>query len=184
MEDKFKNKYRISSTRLSTWDYGSHGSYFVTICTEKRVQYFGDIIQNENQSETQNAALLRPTEIGSIAIKNWLAIPEHFGFVELDEFTVMPNHVHGILFINKPDKIDWEPNKFGVQSQNLGSVLRGYKASVKAFATTDGIEFGWQAKFHDRVIRNEQELRNIRQYIFNNPQQWLLNGDDNEESLP
>ncbi len=124
--------------------------------------------------ETQNIASLRATAIGTIAIENWISIPEHFPFIELDEFVVMPNHVHGILCINKPDKHDWQPNKFGVQSQNIASVLRGYKASVKTYATTNQIEFGWQARYHDHVIRDEFELIRIRYYISNNPAKWLI----------
>jgi len=90
----------------------------------------------------------------------------------------MPNHIHGIIFINKPDKVDWNYNKFGAQSQNLGAVMRGYKASVKTYATTNNIEFGWQPRYYDHVIRNEKEYLNIGGYIVDNPQQWLLNGDN------
>ena len=183
MEDAFKNKYKISSARLPGWDYGSHALYYVTICTKDRLKYFGEIIQNTNINpetqnvETQNFASLQPTLIGEVAHNNWLDIPNHFPFVELDDFVVMPNHVHGIIFINKPNKTDWQINKFGSQSQNLGSIVRGYKASVKTYATINNFEFAWQSRYHDRVIRNQQEYLNIREYIFNNPEQWLLNGD-------
>ena len=127
--------------------------------------------------ETQNIASLRRTDIGEIAYENWLAIPDHFSFVELDEFVIMPNHIHGILYINKPDKADWQVNKFGVQSQNLASVIRGYKSSVKTYSTINNIEFGWQPRYYDRVIRDEREYLNVKEYIYNNPEQWLLNGD-------
>ena len=181
--EKFKNKYRIPSARLSTWDYGSQALYFVTICTKDRIKYFGDIVvvetqniasppQNINSQETQNIASLRATRIGEIANENWQKIPEHFPFVELDEFIVMPNHVHGILFFNKPDFKEWTPNTFGPQSQNLSAVIRGYKASVTTYATTNQIEFAWQPRFHDHIIRSEEELNNIRQYILNNPWNW------------
>jgi putative transposase len=176
MDDKFKNKYRITPARMPSWDYGSHGLYFVTICTKDRLHYLGDIISNTSQ-ETQNIASLQRTDIGEISEKNWLDIPKHFNFVEVDEYVIMPNHIHGILFINKPNKTDWQMNKFGVQSQNLASIIRGYKASVKAYATIHNIEFSWQPKYHDRVIRDEKEYSNIRAYIFDNPEQWLLNGD-------
>jgi putative transposase len=181
MNDKFKNKYRISSARLTNWDYGSHGLYYITICTKDRVHYFGEIEQN---IETQNIASLRMTHIGKIAYNNWLYIPNHFSFIEVDEFVVMPNHVHGILFINKPNKIDWELNKFGTQSKNLASVIRGYKASVKTYSTINNIEFTWQPKYYDHVIRSEKEYLNIREYIFNNPEQWLLNGDNQDNLSP
>jgi len=189
MDDKFNSKFRIPSTRLPHWDYGSHGLYYITICTKDRVPYFGEIITEEHSgiinSETQNIASLRRTFIGDVAYANWLEIPKHFPFVELDEFIVMPNHIHGIIFINKPDKVDWKPNKFGVQSQNLAAVIRGYKVSVKAYSTINNIEFSWQPRYHDRVIRNEKEYLNIREYIFNNPEQWLLKGDiDDNPILP
>lgn len=208
--EKFKNKYRIPSARLQTWDYGSHGLYFVTICTKNRQHYFGEIVvetQNfaspndafENITsqiiippetkniippglDTQNFASLRPIPIGEIAIENWNKIPEHFPFVELDEFIVMPNHVHGILFFNKPDFKEWTPNKFGPQSQNLGSVIRGYKASVTTYATTNQIEFSWQPRFHDHIIHSEEELNRIRKYIIQNPSKWK-NDRDNEQGL-
>lgn len=90
----------------------------------------------------------------------------------------MPNHLHGVLFINKPEKYTWEHNRFGAQSRNLASVIRGYKASVKKHATLNNIEFEWQPRYHDRVIRNEEEYANIRQYISRNPDHWLNDPDN------
>src|SRR3989339_126401 len=71
MSDKFKNKYRVPTTRLQNWDYSSNGYYFVTICTKDRKHYFGEITNNE----------MRLSEIGKIAQKYWLEIPNHFLFV-------------------------------------------------------------------------------------------------------
>jgi REP element-mobilizing transposase RayT len=172
---------------MPSWDYGSNGLYYVTICTKHRLNYFGEIVSEQNLQvgngvETQYFASLRKTIIGEIAHNNWLDIPNHFPFIELDDFVVMPNHIHGILFINKPDKTTWQVNKFGRQSQNLASVMRGYKASVKTHATINNIEFAWQPRYYDHVIRNEKEYINISEYILRNPQQWLLNGD-NEDNL-
>jgi putative transposase len=141
------------------------------------MHYFGDVV-----AEADGTALLNKSTIGQIAHNNWLDIPNHFSFIELDDFVIMPNHIHGILYINKPDKISWELNKFGKQSQNLASVVRGFKASVKTYATTNSIEFDWQPRYHDHVIRNEKEYLNICRYITNNPGEWLLNGD-NEDNL-
>jgi putative transposase len=90
MVEKFQNKYRIASARLQSWDYGRNGSYFVSICTKDREYYFGDIIEGKMQL----------SEIGKIAQKYWFEIPDHFPFVILDEFVVMPNHLHGIVVIN------------------------------------------------------------------------------------
>jgi REP element-mobilizing transposase RayT len=131
--------------------------------------------------ETDNYPSLRATQIGNIATEYWQQIPQHFPFVLLDEFIVMPNHFHGILIINKPlvetdnnlSPQEWNPNQFGSQSQNLASIIRGYKASVKRFANLNNIPFEWQPKYWDRVIRDENELIIIRNYINLNPGNWL-----------
>ncbi|WP_439696269.1 transposase [Mucilaginibacter sp. AW1-7] len=179
MDEKFNNRYRIPATRLSGWDYGSNGLYYVTICTKNRVHYFGDVI-----SEPNSAVALKMTPIGEVASKNWANIPILHPFIELDEFVLMPNHLHGIIFINKPDKVDWQVNKFGAQSQNLASAMRGYKASVKTYATINEIDFAWQPRYFDRVIRNEKEYQNVRAYIFNNLTDWLAKGDNEDNYFP
>lgn len=191
--EKFKQTYRIPSARLKGFDYGSNGLYFITICTHQRIHYFGEIVETRNCAsgdhpvetrdcasnlpietiETGNRPSLQATEIGRIAHQYWSEIPQHYPFVELDEFVVMPNHLHGILFFNRPDKIDWVESKFGVQSRNLAAVIRGFKSSVKRYANLNSIEFDWQARFHDSIIRNEEALRNISDYIRNNPINWM-----------
>ena len=91
--DKFRNKYRIPSARAPFWDYGWNAAYFVTICTHNRKHYFGKVVDGE----------MVWSEIGKIAQRCWLEITEHFPFVKLDAHMVMPNHVHGIIIIDKPD---------------------------------------------------------------------------------
>ncbi len=90
----------------------------------------------------------------------------------------MPDHLHGILFFNKPHKSTWEVNKFGVQKDNLASVLRGYKSSVKKFANDNNIDFAWQPRYYDRIIRNDCEHNNIKQYIYDNPNNWINGKED------
>lgn len=198
--EMFQGKYRIPTNRLHGHDYGSHGWYFVTICTQNREHYFGKIIEephhcaaqndqslhtfpvNDNnihtQIDTRNCAYLQATDIGKIAIDYWMEIPRHYPFVELDAFVVMPDHIHGLLFFNRPDKSDWVENQFGVQSQNLGAVIRAYKSSVKRYANQNGIQFAWQSRYHDSIIRDENTIDAIRQYIRNNPTRWLKNDSD------
>ena len=94
--DKFQNKYRIASARLQNWDYGSNGAYFVTICTQNREHFFGEISDGQ----------MHLNEIGRLAEKFWSEIPVHFPFIELGNFVIMPNHVHGILIINRELKTD------------------------------------------------------------------------------
>ena len=175
--DKYQNKYRIPTNRLRGYDYGANGCYYVTICTKNRVHYFGEIVNVMAGTvvETDNYPSLRATEIGKIAEKYWIDIPNHFPFVILDQFVIMPNHIHGILFFNK-DITLWQPNKFGRQSQNLGAIIRGFKSSLKRYANENNIDFEWQGRFHDRIIRDNNGLNNVRNYIFNNPQNW--NEDD------
>ena len=122
---KFQNKYRIPSARLQNWDYGANGAYFITICTDKMKCLFGDVVSNADVSnadvsnadvsnanvETRLIASLRDTidekcamqlnELGKIAHDIWEEIPNKFPFVELGNFVIMPNHMHGILIINK-----------------------------------------------------------------------------------
>jgi putative transposase len=173
-------KYRNTTTRLKTWDYGSNGSYFVTICTQNREHYFGEIVPVQNITPQQ----LESSPIGKIAHQYWMEIPNHFPFVLLDEFIIMPDHVHGILTIEKAqyfEKVQYFgeaqyfaplPNTFGPQSQNLASIIRGYKAGVKKYATMNNITFGWQSGYHDHIIRSERERQAIRRYIQNNPAKW------------
>jgi len=94
MSDKFQNKYLISSARLKNWDYGSNAIYFVTICTQNREHYFGEIANGKMQL----------SETGKIAQRFWFEIPNHFPFVKLGEFVVMPNHLHGIIIIDRSTK--------------------------------------------------------------------------------
>jgi len=189
---KYKNKYRISSSRIKGYDYGSNGHYFITICTQNRVHYFGKIESSNDAAETHHCASdvethhcasLRPTPIGEIAIKYWKEIPEHYPFIELKEFVVMPNHIHGILYFNKPVETPWQPNTFGRQSENLGAVIRAFKSTVKRFANQNAIEFNWQARFHESIICNEKQLNAVSRYIINNPAKWMKKIQDKEAQL-
>ncbi len=87
----YKNKYRIPSARWQGWDYSADATYFVTICTKSRFYYFGDILDGQMQL----------SEIGRQAENCWQQIPVYYPFVCLAGFVVMPNHVHGIVVINK-----------------------------------------------------------------------------------
>ena len=169
--DKFQGKYRIPSVRWANWDYSSNAAYFVTICVADRVHDFGEIINGQ-----MNLSLL-----GKAAQDDWEEIPAHFPFVESGEFVVMPNHVHGIVVINKTSEPVVETqnfaslrstNKLGPQSQNLASIVRGYKIGVTKFARQNNLPFAWQARYYDHVIRNPHEYEQIGQYILANPQNW------------
>lgn len=170
----FNNKYRVKSARLESWNYANTGMYFVTICTDDKIRYFGEIIDEK----------IVLNRLGKFAKQCWEDIPKHFPFVKLNEFIIMPNHVHGIIEIDNPDNVETLhdnvetqdlaslPNKFGPQSKNLGSIIRGFKIGVTKYANKNNIPFKWQPRFYDRVIRNENELENIQIYIKNNAVNW------------
>ncbi len=94
--DKFLNKYRIPSTRLQTWNYGWNAAYFVTICTRDHVCYFGEVVDGQ----------MVLSEKGVIADILWHEILNHAKQIELGEFVVMPNHIHGILILNEPPDVE------------------------------------------------------------------------------
>ena len=116
-QGKFQNKYRISSIRAQWWDYGWNGAYFITICTHDREHYFGEI---------QNDKMVL-SEVGIIADLLWHQIPIHHKNVELGDFVVMPNHIHGILIIDKQlGNIDLE----NVNMVETGCVETGHALSL------------------------------------------------------
>lgn len=190
--EKYQNKYRIASARAQWWDYGWNGAYFITICTKMRKHFFGDISCNK----------MNLSQVGIIADILWHEIPNHFKFVELGDFIVMPNHIHGILIINKPkfDNVDnnnininvetgpalsiQQPSKQPSQQpigkqrfQNIGndtisSIIGSYKSAVTKHANRLGYLNGWQTRFHDHIIRNDQEYQRISDYIVSNPLKW------------
>jgi len=199
--DKFRNKYRISSTRLQNWDYGWNAAYFVTICTKDRVHNFGKIANDK--------MILSP--VGIIADVLWYEIKNHAKNVELDVFQGMPNHIHGIIVLNggyvagNNDKnIDGnvetrhalslryhppyhpEPTigqtRFQNQGKNtLSSIIGSYKSAVTKHANRLELPHGWQSRFHDHIIRNDDEFNRIRNYIINNPANWKQDKFNNKK---
>ena len=165
MSEKYQNKYRIASARAQWWNYGWNGAYFVTICTKNREHFFGEI----------NDGNMYLSRTGVIADILWHHIPHHAPFVELGDFVVMPNHVHGIIILDKPDHHAVEtlhatslpsrsqPPKnqrmasISPRAQTLSAVIRSYKSAVTRHANRLGLEHGWQARFHDRIIRDAAE---------------------------
>src|SRR6056297_2136111 len=101
--DKFNGRYRISTTRLQNWDYGWNASYFITICTQNREQFFGEI----------NNANMYLSKTGDLAKYYWYEIPKQFPYTKLDEFVVMPNHIHGIVIINKTTECENAIKRWG-----------------------------------------------------------------------
>lgn len=134
--------------RLPKYNYASNGHYFITICTKNRKPIFGKIIDNK----------MKLSELGEIAKQYWLNIPHHVPYAKLDEFTISPDHVHGIIAINKP------------QPESLSIIIRTYKGAVTTWARLNyNMSDIWQSRFHDSIIFDEISLNNVRNYIKNHP---------------
>ncbi|HAX49135.1 MAG TPA: transposase [Ignavibacteria bacterium] len=176
----FRKKYRIESSRLSGWDYSNSGIYFITICTFGMKCFFGKIVKGE--------VIL--SEAGKIVNSEWLQTAIVRDNVILDEYQVMPNHFHGIIALEKKVLSKFETTHRVVSTKASGTKATGTKASGTLKANSIGSiigqfksictkeiqatnkDFRWQERFHDRIIRNEAELENIRRYIFYNPLKW------------
>jgi len=168
MTDKFNNKYRIASARLPHYDYASNGSYFITICTANHEHWFGDIINGK----------MMLNDLGELARDEWIKTPilRTDMNLNLDEFVIMPNHIHAILYIgsnqfNKNESI--HTNHFAPQTKNLASIIRGYKASVTTHARKKELySFKWQSRYHEHVIRSSNVYNLMSNYIATNPLRW------------
>jgi putative transposase len=153
--DLFRDRYRVPSARLRGWDYGGGGTYFVTICTRYRICFFGDI--------SEGKMLLSP--FGQIVVEEWEETAKVRPYVTLDLRVVMPNHFHGILFI--------EPPPLSEKGRPLGVIINQFKgACTRRIWAAGRHDFAWQTRFHDHIIRNEESLLNLRKYISENPLRW------------
>lgn len=190
--EKYQNKYRIPSARATWWDYSWSAAYFITICTKNRTSYFGEI---------QNGIMCL-NEIGSLLIKEWEKTPVIRADMNLSlgEFVVMPNHFHAIVVIGDNEYnmdgvrgggtcgVRWAcgtrgvrgarrdalqcVSTFGPQRKNLASIVRGTKSVITTQARKINPDFGWQARYHDHIIRDQRAFENISKYIINNPAKW------------
>ncbi|HUW05769.1 MAG TPA: transposase [Williamwhitmania sp.] len=162
-------KHHRRSIRLKGYDYARAGLYFITLCCQNRACLFGNI---ENGVMVLN-------EYGHIACNEWMKTTEIRNNVELGEFVIMPNHIHGIVRLLGRGELD-SPNKQGVcdtplrsPSQTIGAIVRGYKSSVtKQLGLLGFNEKIWQRNYHEHIIRDEQSYMKISDYIINNPANW------------
>jgi REP element-mobilizing transposase RayT len=168
----YKNRYRIESTRLIHWDYSSPAWYFVTICTKDRACLLGTIDDGS----------LRLSRAGRIVAEEWPRTKSVWPGVGFDQFVVMPNHVHGIVILKdapQETRLRGVSTRGVLQRPTLGDVMRQFKSRATTRIWTAGFKnFGWQPRFHDRIIRGERDLTAIREYIANNPAKWALDKEN------
>jgi REP element-mobilizing transposase RayT len=172
----FKNKYKTKSARKNGYNYSGAGFYFVTICSKNKIKLFGNIVNEK----------MILSEYGKIVEQEWLKTFKIRKNLKIDEFAVMPNHFHGIILIknqkiNEIKNIQYK-NKFGPQSENLSAIVRGFKGAVTRLINqkTNSNNIIWQSRFYDRIIRNDNELNKIRQYIIDNPLKWDVDRNNPE----
>ena len=175
------------SIRLAGHDYAGGGEYFVTLCVCDRRPLFGTVVNGR----------MALNEAGRIAAECWRAIPEHFPQAVLDEWVIMPDHMHGILRI-QPDAAPGRPSQAPAFARPiagaLGTILGAFKAAttrrirmemglactgLACQAPTRQAPTIWQRNYYEIIIRDARALHNIRRYIRENPANWdaLRHGD-------
>jgi REP element-mobilizing transposase RayT len=172
------------SIRLPDFDYTSAGGYFITLVATNNSCLFGEMIGQQ--------VSLNP--FGDIVREEWLRTALIRPEIVLDGFIIMPNHLHGIIFITNVVGADGVESSVGAHgrapqqrpllyrpAKSLGSFVAGYKSIVtkriNILRTTPGMPV-WQRNYYEHTIRNDQEMNRIRDYIRNNPLRWTMDHDD------
>jgi len=194
-------RYNKRSIRLKEYDYSHPGEYFITICTFNHECSTREIFENEFEGMLNTSISrvklgeivdgeMRLNKIGKIVKEEWLRTANIRSGIELDVFIIMPNHIHGIIVIEDESPI----LNVGTHScaslqrkpRSLGSIIAGFKSAatkrINEMRHTPSFPV-WQSRYYDRIIRNEKELNNIREYIQNNPLKWVLD-EENPMKFP
>ena len=179
-------KYKRRSIRLRDYDYSQAGAYFVTICTQNHKCLFGEIVDGE----------MLLNNVGQVVQSIWLTLPERYAGVELDQYMIMPNHLHGIVVLagkqpkdsytsKVPDRFEQymypkgpiystHQQELGLPAPALGEIIRTFKSLTTRFIRAAGAsDFAWQGNYYDHIIRNDDDLDRIRQYMIDNPTRWI-----------
>ncbi|MEH1778796.1 MAG: transposase [Nostoc sp.] len=165
------DKHHRRSIRLQGYDYTQAGMYFITICIWQRECLLGTLVGADSQrlsniNDGINEAAPTYIELsryGQVVQYNWNILAKKFSNVQLDEFVIMPNHVHGIIQLTTSG------------GEALPEIIRNFKTSsarrINKLRDSKGIPV-WQRNYYEHIIRNEEALQKIREYIFNNPLSW------------
>ena len=171
------NKPTRRSLRLKGFDYAQPGAYYVTVLVQKGWPLFGEVVEEQ----------MRLNDAGKMVRQVWDALPVRFPAIELDAFVVMPNHVHGIVAITRPagaQRADGQcpANTPDHNPVTLGDVVSAFKSlttaeyasNVKSMKWPPFRGRLWQRGYYDHVVRDDESLRKIREYILGNPTLWAL----------
>jgi REP element-mobilizing transposase RayT len=149
--------------RIKDYDYSLSGFYFITICTQRRKKLFGNIKDGE----------MIINNLGKAILDVWNSLPYRFPSISIDIFVVMPNHIHGIIIVGA--QFIAPESCIPGNSPKLGQVVRTFKA-VSTYKVRKNLDpdFAWQRNYYEHVIRNEESLNRIREYIITNPLRWQM----------
>lgn len=164
------------SIRIPEYDYSQEGMYYVTICTWNRECIFGKV---ENSG-------MKLSPIGEIIYHEWYNIPNHFKNIELDTFIIMPNHLHGIIIVGASlvgalDNPITQNTRAGTSpAPTLGAIIGSFKSLCVYRCRNKRVDISklWQRNYFEHIIRNEDELNRIREYIIYNPSRWMEDEDN------
>ena len=159
--------------RLPDYDYRQSGVYFVTVCTHQHVSLFGNITDGD----------IVLNELGKVVNSEWLHVAQARTNVLINNYVIMPNHLHGIVIIDNENYrtgSKFEPETNGkrpvkLRSGSLGAIVGHFQAAVSRRAKTLGLDSGqtlWQRNYYEHIIRNEKSLNEIRKYTLENPARW------------
>ena len=172
-----REKHRRRSVRLKDYDYSQAGAYFVTICTHHSNCLFGDMVDSE----------MALNEYGKVVQEEWERSTNIRREIELDTFVVMPNHIHGFVAIAESNvgATGRSPLPKGPTPKSIGAMLAGFKSAVtRRINELRGTPYTpvWQRNYYEHVIRDEDDLNEIREYIVHNPLKWNLDWDNPENA--
>ena len=159
--------------RLSGFDYRQDGVYFVTLCTVQNTNLFGTVVDGE----------MKLNNLGAVAHEEWRKIPEFRRNVVIDQFVIMPNHIHGLVIINSCrtgescgyDSVQEVESARTLRAGSLGSIIGQFKLAVSRQARRRRLcrnKSIWQRNYYDHIVRSEKSLNDIRRYIIENPARW------------
>ncbi len=157
--------YNRRTIRLKGYDYSQAGAYFVTICVRNRQCVLGDVFDGE----------MKLSEYGKVAVESWHWLARRFTYIELDEWIVMPNHLHGIIVIHD-DQISRGDSRIAPTGRkSLGRLMGAFKTvstkRINEMRKTPGAKL-WQRNYFEHIVRNPNSLDRIREYIGTNARFW------------
>ena len=169
MDTQFPQRKR---TRWEGFDYNSAGAYFITICTQNRRQLLSHIVGGDVLDAPDSVGgdvLDAPRSVllyhGTIADKYLKQLSEFYDYMEVDQYVIMPNHIHFILFVYETDG-----NKLSAAKQH--SAMSRFVSTFKRFCNKEYGENIWQRGSIDHVIRNRDDYQEHIKYIYDNPARW------------